>query len=320
MSTCDPNTKFKGVNNIVQDLLLNILEANFKMYLDWAFLNIGGWFDVQKPLGTIYFNQNQHYKLVLVEDPAYEIGRVWQGIRKDWVWETNVDFQNNNPPIPITQVIINNASVIPKTNNFVVNYPLGRVIFNNPLPTNSLIELDYSYRFVQVHRSSESPWFNILQFSSFNTNNRDIQLSDQGEWSIGGNHRIQLPCIIIEPVSRSRSRPYEIGNSLLWLEQDVAFYVLAENKNDRNKILDILRLQQDATLELFDTNLLAQNDNYPLDYNGDIKNNALMYPDIIGLYPWRKCFMKNISLFEIDSPHPNLHQGMARATLEIIST
>jgi hypothetical protein len=45
-----------------------------------------------------------------------------------------------------------------------------------------------------------------------------------------------------------------------------------------------------------------------------------MYPDIIDAYPWRKCLIKNISLFEIDSPHPNLHQGMARATMEIIST
>jgi hypothetical protein len=197
---------------------------------------------------------------------------------------------------------------------------LGRIIFNSPISITSDVSLDYSYRFIQTHRASDSPWFNIVQYSSFNTSNEDIQRTDDGEWAIGGNHRIQLPAIVIESLPRSRSRPYEIGNSLLWLEQDLAFYVLAENKNDRNKILDILRLQQDITLQLFDTNILAQNDNYPLDYNGDIKNAALMYPDIIETYPWRKCLIKNISLFEIDSPNPNFHQGMARATVEVIST
>lgn len=317
MSNCSIDTKFKGVNNIAQDLLLNILEANFKMYLDWAFLNIGAWFDVSANQNTIY-GVNRHSKLLPVEDPAYANGRVWQGIRKDWVWETGINY-NNTSPLAISNISVN-SNTITKNGNFIINYPLGRIIFNTPQSLTSDIQLSYSYRFIQVHRSSESPWFNILQFSSFNTSNNDIQLTDEGEWAIGGQHRIQLPCIVIEPVSRSRSRPYEIGNNLLWLEQDIAFYVLAENKNDRNKLLDILRLQQDVTLQLFDTNLIAQNDNYPLTYDGDIKNNPLMYPDIIQTYPWRKCFIKNISLFEIDSPNPNLHQGMVRATLEVIST
>ena len=317
MSNCDPNTKFKGIDNIGQDLLLNILESNFKMYFDWAFLNIGAWFDVSLNQNTLY-GINKHSQLIPVEDPSFTNGRVWQGIRKDWVWETGIDFQSTSP-IAINSINVNSSNVS-KAGNFIVNYPLGRIIFNSPKSLSSNIELSYSYRFVQVHRSSESPWFNILQFSSFNTSNKDIELTDSGEWAIGGQHRIQLPCIIIEPLSRSRSRPYEIGNSLLWLEQDIGFYILAENKNDRNKLLDILRLQQDVTLQLFDTNALAQNDNYPLDYNGDIKNNALMYPSIVNTYPWRKCLIKNISLFEIDSHHPNLHQGMARATLEIIST
>lgn len=318
MSTCEHNTTFKGVNNISEDLLLNIVEANFKMYFDWAFLNIGSWFDVNINDNTIY-GVNQHCKLLPVEDPLYVDGRVWQGIRKDWVWEKNVSYQSTSPINDINSVIVN-GSTVSKNNNFIIDYPLGRIIFNNPISKSSVVNAQYSYRFVQVHRSSENNWFNILQFSSFNTSNKDIKQTSSGEWSIGANHRVQLPCIIIEPVSRSRSRPYEIGNGLLWLEQDIAFYVLAENKNDRNKLLDILRLQQDITLQLFDTNQIAQNEAFPLDYNGDIKDNSLMYPDLITNYPWRKCLIKNISLFEIDSPHPNLHQGMARATLEIIST
>ena len=317
MSSCDFNSCFKGVDNISQDLLLNIIEANFKMYLDWSFLKIGGWIDAEKPQETIYGN-NAHYKLIPVSDMSYVDGQVWQGIRKEWVWETDISY-DSTAPITITNVLVNGISV-PKTNNFTINYPSGRLIFNNPVSLSATVELNYSYRFVQIHRSSDSPWFNIIQYSSFNTANQDIQQIDNGEWAIGSHHRVQLPCIIIESIPRSRSRPYELGNSLLWLEQDMVFYVLAENKNDRNKLLDIIRLQQDSTLQLFDTNLVAQADNFPLDYNGDIKNLPLMYPNLISQYNWRKCFIKNVNLIELDSKHTNFHQGAARATLEIIST
>jgi hypothetical protein len=317
MNNCDFNSCFKGVENISQDLLLNILEANFKMYLDWSFLKIGSWINAEKPNSTIY-GKNNHFKLIPVDDISYSSGQVWQGIRKDWVWETNINYGSDSP-IVISSISID-GSVVPKAGNFVVNYPNGLVIFNSPISASAVVELNYSYRFVQVHRSSESPWFNLIQYSSFNTANEDIQQINTGEWAIGSHHRIQLPCIIIEAIPRSRSRPYELGNSLLWLEQDLVFYVLAENKNDRNKLLDIIRLQQDATLQLFDTNKVAQDDAFPLDYNGDIKSTPLMYPNLIDQYSWRKCFIKNVNLVELDSKHTNFHQGAARATLEIIST
>jgi hypothetical protein len=317
MTNCNLDSCFKGINNISQDLLLNILEANFKMYFDWSFLKIGAWFDAVKPQQTIYGNNN-HYKLIPVSDLSYQDGQVWQSIRKDWVWETGVSYDNKSP-ITISSVLVNGNS-ISKTNNFIVDYPSGKIIFNSPISLSSNVELEYSYRFVQVHRSSESPWFNLIQYSSFNTQNQDIQQLDTGDWAIGVHHRIQLPCIIIESIPRSRSRPYEIGNSLLWIEQDVIFYVLAENKNDRNKLLDIIRLQQDANIQLFDTNAVSQNDVFPLDYNGDIKNFPLMYTNLIDQYPWRKCFIKNVNLVDLDSRNIGLHQGAAQATLEIIST
>lgn len=317
MSICNVNTTFKNVNNIGDDFLLNILESNFKMYFDWAFLKIGSWIDINLNEQTIYGTQS-HSTLLPVYDPAYSDGQVWQGIKKDWVWEQNVNYKTNNNPFVINSVRVNNQ-IVAKNSNFTVNYPLGRIIFNNPINISSVVEASYSYRFVQVYRSSDSPWFNIIQYGSYNTANEDIKQTDNGEWSIGANHRIQLPTIIIESLPRSRSMPYELGSDSLVLEQDIGFYILAENKNDRNKLLDIIRLQQDSVIYLFDTNKLSQDDKYPLNYNGDLNSNALMYPDIVDQYKWRKCWIKNINLFEIDSPNPNFHKGMARATLEIIS-
>jgi hypothetical protein len=319
MSICDYNTKFKQAYSISEDYLLNIIEGNFKTYFDWAFLNIGAWFDVALDNQTIFGTTN-HAKLLYVEDPSYDDGSVWQGIRKDWVWETGV-IHNEISPINISGIYLN-SGYLPNnniSNTYNIDYPNGKIIFQEPISPSSDVELNYSYRYVQVYRAIDSPWFTKLQYSSFNTDNKDIFRTEDGDWSIGSEHRVQLPAIIIESLARSRSRPYEIGSNSLLIEQDIAFHILAENKNDRNKLLDILRLQQDSVIWLYNTNSLAQDDNYPLNYMGNLKENALMYPNIIEQYRWRKCWIKNVNLFDNDSPHPNLYRGMVRATLEIIS-
>lgn len=317
--SCNYNIGFKGINNISEDLLLNILESNFKTFLDWSFLKIGAWFDSTiSNSGTIYGSLNPPAKLLLVDDPSYTLGQVWQGIRKDWVWESGIVSQNNSPII-ISGIYLNNSFVSSTGNSFNINYSDGRIIFNTAKSKTSNVQLNHSYRFVQTYRASDSPWFNSIQYPSLNNTDSDIKQISAGEWSIGSDHRVQLPAIVIESVPRSRSRPYELGNTSLWLEQDIAFYVFAESKNDRNKLLDILRLQQDLSFQLYDTNALTQNDEYPLNHDGSLKNNALMYPNIIEKYPWKKCFIKTVNLFDMDNITPNLYSGMARATIEIVS-
>lgn len=319
MNNCDPYTTFKGVSRISDDFLLNILESNFKTYFDWAFLYIGGWFDSSIGEYNLYHSDNQHSILLPVSDESYMDGQVWQSIRKDWVWETGINF-NGTSPIEVTGLFVDDIYYENTGLNYTINYPAGRVIFESAQSTSSVVEINYSYRNIQVYRASDSPWLNVIQYGSFDNSNPDITRTEDGDWFIDGNHRIQLPAIVIESVPRSRSRPFELGNDNLWIEQDIAFYILAENKNDRNKLLDILRLQQDSTIYLYNTNALAQDDKYPLDHNGNLKLNPLMYPNIVNNYRWRKCWIKDVSLFELESVNPNFHQGLCRMTVEIIST
>lgn len=313
MTLCNPNTTFKNVSSITSDFLLNILESNMKNFLDWSFLHIGGWFDIARSDQNLY-GENYHYKLNLVEDPSYESGQVWQTPRKDWVWETGISYESTSPTA-ISGVYVDGSLV---TSGYSINYPLGQITFDSAIDTTSDVQLDYSYRFIQIYRANDAPWFSLLQYSSFNTDDKDITQTAEGEWSIGAYKRIQMPCVIIEALPRSRSLPYELGSGGLIFEQDIMLYVLAENKNDRNKILDIFRYQQDSVIYLYNTNEVAKNDNYPLDYNGSLKNNPLMYPSLVENYKWRKCWFKTINLVELSTATPNLHTGAARVTAEII--
>jgi hypothetical protein len=316
-NNCKPYTRFKHAENISDDFLLNILEINMKLFFDWSFLCIGAWFDADINDKNMY-GVNQHSALVPVSDHSYDSGQVWQSIRKDWVWETGVLFNDTNPT-PITGIYIDDVYYPNNQSTYTINYPEGRIILDSAKSTTSNIKLNYSYRNIQTYRASDSPWFNVLQYNSFDTSSPDITRTEDGDWSISGNHRVQLPAIIIEAVARSRSYPYELGNNDIVINQDIEFYVLAETKNERNKILDILRLQQDLVFLLYDTNTLSQNDQYPLDHNGNLKSNPQMYPGIVDNYTWRKAWIKEISLFELESVNPNFHMGMAKATIEIIS-
>jgi len=83
------------------------VELSFKWYLDWAFLKIGAWNTVQSGVTSGPFGGN-YYELKPVVDPLYNNGQVWDGIRKDWCFETGVNYQT--PTIPITSVIANTAN------------------------------------------------------------------------------------------------------------------------------------------------------------------------------------------------------------------
>ena len=317
MTLCAPSTVFQGVSDISEDLLLNITEANFKTYLDWAFLHLGGWFDAEVGQYTIHSSTVQQAQLLPVADEAYVDGQVWQGIRKDWVYETGC--HPTESPVAISGLTVDGVFHSYPGGDFKINYPEGRVIFDAPMAIGATVLMNYSYRNVQVYRASDAEWFSELQYASFNNSNIDIQRMEDGNWSIAGNHRIQLPAIIIDPISRSSSVPYQIGSRELVLSQDIGFYVVAETKNERNKLLDILRLQQGVTLRLYNTNLVAQDEKYPLAPDLDRNFSGLMYPDLVSNYHYRKCYLRYINFQEIYSVSPYLHQGMARATVEIIA-
>jgi hypothetical protein len=317
---CDNHIRFEGVSSITEDLLLNILESNFKAFFDWSFLNISAWFNAEIGEYTIESNSYSPAKLNLLTDEVYQDGQLWQGMRKDWVWETGCFVESGvYSPIEISGVYVDGSFMPYPGGGYKINYPEGQVLFDSAISVASDVKVNYSYRNIQVYRASDSPWFSTIQYNSFNPEAIQIEQTLNGDWTINGIHRVQLPAIVIDPISRSRSRPLNLGNNDLIMEQDIGFYVLAENKNDRNKLLDILRLQQGITIQLYDTSQIAEDGKSPLDHDGDINPTGIMYPQMVQDYPWRTCLLKTVGLYEVESISPNFHQGLARATLEIIS-
>ncbi len=313
------------VTSIGSTLLMDELDNNLKALFDWGLLNIGGWIDVKIPQSGVF--GGTYHNLHLSSDPNYTTGRIWETVRKDWVWETGVSFGGRNP-IHISGVYVNGVlkTTGDATYGHYYDYPYGRVVFNSGLPTGTAVTLNYSYRLVQTLIADDNTsWINEIQYGTLNA--ADSQwinsAAGSGSWAQGPNHRVQLPAIVIETVPRRNSLPFQIGDHSLRVNQDVLFHVLAENRTYRNRLVDIISLQQDRTIWLFDSNKIARSGVSPLDYRGMTIANPPTYLQLVnedasGGYRYKRCFMKNFILSEVEAFSPYLHEGTVRGTLEVI--
>jgi hypothetical protein len=316
---CEPYTKFNKVSHIGNTLLSSEIENNMKWFLDWAFLGIGGWSNVTMPTSGAFGGTFD--TLRLVNDPSYSNGQVWEGARKDWVWETGSSYEGHDP-IQISGVYVNGVlkGTGDATYGHHYNYPLGRVVFDNPISTSDTVKVEYSYRNVQVYVADEAPWWDELQYNSLRVDDAYYSSTGSGSWGILANHRVQMPAIVLETVPRRRFKPYQLGDTSQFVQQDIVFHIVGENRWWRNQLVDILSYQIDSQVWLFKTDTLIESGAYPLDYRGMKVASPLNYNNVVNTPQYRYLLarMTDMSITEMESYDARLHEGTVRATLEVV--
>lgn len=301
-------TGFNHVFNIGQRDIVSSLEDNVKSFLDYSFLNIGAFVNVNIPLSNA--NSMGPHKLIAVSgDAALPYPKTWETSRKDWIYETGVSYQNSQP-INITGIYLNNVFLPVPTGSgsysYSLNYPKGRVTFNNNINSNSQVYMNYSHRLVQIYKSSDNIWWKEIEKNNYNPS---TYLSND----------IQLPSIVLQIVPRSVSIPHELGNTANILQQDMLLHIFSETSIQRNNIIDILLKQKDNTIILYDINKVIKNNVQALNYRGEINNQRLNYDQLVSnsSYILNKSYIINSILSELQSFSAGLHHGVVRWTLEI---
>jgi len=318
--SCEDYTKFNNVESIGQNSLVTTLEENIKSFLDWGFLNIGGFINVNIPTSGLYGGNFSDLKVS--DQPGYLNGQVWQSPKKEWVWETGA-YYSGSSPINISGVRVSNSFYPAPTGSglvaYHINYPLGNIVFNKPIPASSSVRLEYSYRWCQIYKSSTDPYLAELQGMTYEPAPA-INQRDKGDYSLSSNHRVQMPCIIIEPIARSFSHPWQLGAYDFLIDQDILLHVFTENAIDKNTISDIIRLQKQKTIWLYDVKKVVKSGVNPLNYRGSLTNNGKNYHDLVtnADYRWKKCHFKEIIFSEMESKNKNLYWCTIRLTTEVI--
>lgn len=319
MSNCNISTTFQHVSQIGNTLLNSELESNLKSFLDWGMLGIGGWFNVEIPTSGAWGGTFD--KMRVVNDPAYVLGQVWETPRKDWVWETGVQYTGGTP-IQISGVYIDSVLKTSgdSTYGHHYNYPLGRVVFDSAVPTTSTMQIEHSYRNVQVYIADQAPWWDELQYNSMRVDDITFDQVSSGNWSILANHRVQMPAVVIEAVPKRIFKPYELGATSNFVTQDVLFHIVAESRWWRNQLIDIISAQKDKTLMLYDSDKLADAGAFPLDYRGSVVNSGNNYSGIVNNtgYQYTSARITNMGITEMESYNSRLYEGTVRAGFEVI--
>lgn len=276
-------TTFKGISNISESTLTEVIRTNLYFFLNWGFLEIGAYFNVNIPTSGAY-GGNDH-RLRPVRDKNFADGRIWSSFHGNWVWESGV----NQPvqPIRVSGAYINGSF---NTANYI-DYSRGRVVFNSGISTTSTVTAEYSYRYVNIYDYEDIPWLKKVQYNTFRSDSDQYLMANSGLWNNMDGTAIQLPAVIYE-VADGRYSPYALGGGTK-CHNVIVFHILAEDSNTVDKIADILGNQYEKTIFLFDKDYLASSGVFPLDHLGRLNNSAKTYPQIVeakedGGYRWRK--------------------------------
>lgn len=102
---CNEYTKFRKVQHYGRPDLIEQIEVNLKHYIDWSLLQIGAWRNAASDASGVYGGEfNTLHEIV---DSDYGPNRAYQAIRKDWIFETGVDYES--PAVPISNINYNPA-------------------------------------------------------------------------------------------------------------------------------------------------------------------------------------------------------------------
>jgi hypothetical protein len=151
------NLNLKGFNSVFDTTLNNELQDNIVEFLEWSLLQKGNYMNVT--LGELSPEGVDYSKLRLSSNSAFASGKAWEGFRQNWVWQSGVSY--SPPPIVgtsnarpgISGVYVNNTFYPSSTSGTYahkVDYFNGRIVFDNPIPVNSVVKAEYSYKYINI--------------------------------------------------------------------------------------------------------------------------------------------------------------------------
>ena len=199
-----------------------------------------------------------------------------------------------------------------------VDYFNGRVIFDTAIPTGAKVQVEHSYKHINVVYANNIPWLKELQTRTLQPTSSFFD-SNKGVWNIPPESRLQLPAVAIEVVPFRTFKGYQLGGGQ-WVYTDVLFHCIAEDEVTRNKLVDIFSLQNDKNVALFDSNRINSSGAFPLDYRGTPVPSALRYPDLLETYYGGNCRLSKSTVQEMTMVDSNIFGGVVRVTTDIIKS
>jgi hypothetical protein len=275
---------------------------------------VGGFFNVSRPTTGPYGGDQSRLRPATV--PGLPDGTVWEGFRRDWVWESGVEYPVQ--PVRVSGVYVGGAFV-PVQSGVVVDYPNGRVVLPSAVPATSVVQCEFSPRLYQLY-SADHPAWRQIQTGSWRADDPQFLQAGSGAWDTLSENRVQLPAVFIEAVPDAHRIGIAVGGGCV-VRQSVLFHVVAEERTHMKWAHDAFVAQKEKRIQGFDKDLLLAADAFPLTESGVPKNTALMYPALVQPTGQGGFYWEQIRFIETRGvPQPrlgNLWFCSVRATMEL---
>ena len=82
--------------------------------------------------------------------------------------------------------------------------------------------------------------------------------------------------------------------------------------------MDIVSLQKESYIEMYDLNAIAEADAFPLDHRGIPASGALRYSDLVTQYPFKTLRIFDFKFDSVYTLNANLFVGTVKCTTELI--
>jgi hypothetical protein len=312
-------SSLKGLTTFGDATITTHVRENLISFFDHGLVEKSGFINVEIP-STGYYGGSDH-KLRPVVDPRYQDGQVWEGFRSNWVWESGLGaLTSTDSTYPGVSGVYINETFYPTSTSgdyaHHINHALGRVIFDSPISTDSNVECEYSYKYVNVSRVDGLEWFKQIHQNAERSDDTNF-VNNSGEWSILGDNRFQIPAIGIELVNSRKMVGYQLGGGQT-IFTDFLFHCVAEDVYTRDHLLDIVTLQNDKVLQAYDLDKISSSNAFPVDYRGVPISGALSYENLISTYEGNHIRLVEASIDSVYSLTPNIHIGTVRFKTEVI--
>lgn len=277
----------RGNKNFYDYDVSDILKYNLETWLDYGLLEMGAYTNAT-------FNNAQTSGLCTLQrtydDTLGGFGRCYEGMGPGWVWETGItpiqaSGTTINPPFQVSGVYINNTFYPISTSGTYahkVDYRRGRIVFDNKIPTSSVVKCEYSFKDIGIYTVDSKQWKTIVQ--EYETwYSRIGELAPSGVGAALKEHRLWLPSVYIG-VYDGTSEALQLGGGELAI-CTVRYFVFSDKPFVAQRLADTLNNQKEKVLTLFDINAVPT----PLKNNGTLNTTHLTYPSLAdreGQYFW----------------------------------
>jgi hypothetical protein len=286
--------------------LTDQLQYNLKWFLDWGFLNNGA-YGIYEYDSSSWYDDNES-QLHPVLDERYKQGQVWEGVGREFVWESGVSLGSGAvDPFRVSGVYIDGDFYSNNTvgiNRHHIDYLNGRIIFDEPKNADDDIRAEYSRRSIHVGFADDKD-FRVLMLESLEEFLTDTSPSG----TTSREHQVWLPSVFVE-VGDGKQRGLQLGGGQIKTRY-VTFHIFADNPQDRNLLMDWLDYQSRTTFWMADLNNIT----FPFDEYGDLVPGVTNWVDMVTDHPWKRLRVMDSSPTKINSLNSQLFR--ARVILEV---